>query len=123
MKPLFRILLVLVLSTATKASVAQLSKEQIEEQRFAELLKRAKTNIVKTREVQKKAAQKTTALVTQAKTKITTLNTNVKELKVDVKELKVDLNETAKKLDYATDTNIGIKFILLPISDTQKIRQ
>ena len=123
MKPLFRILLVLVLSITTKASVAQLTKEQLEEQRFAELLKRAKTNISKTREVQKKAAQKTTALVTQAKTKITSLNTNVKELKVDVKELKVDLNETAKKLDYATDTNIGVKFILLPISDTQKIRQ
>jgi hypothetical protein len=54
-------------------------------------------------------------MVAQTKTRITNLNTNVKELKVD-------LNETSKKLDYATDTNVGIKFILLPISDTQKIR-
>lgn len=116
MKLAFRILLILVLIAATNTIGQQQSKEQIEEQRFAALLKRAKTNINKTREVQKKAVQKTTALVTQAKTKITTLNTNVKELKVD-------LNETSKKLDYATDTNVGIKFILLPISDTQKIRQ
>lgn len=123
MKLAFRILLILVLIAATNTIGQQQSKEQIEEQRFAALLKRAKTNINKTREVQKKAVQKTTALVVQAKTKITTLNTNVKELKVDVKELKVDLNETSKKLDYVTDTNVGVKFILLPISDTQKIRQ
>lgn len=123
MKLAFRILLILVLIAATNTIGQQQSKEQIEEQRFAALLKRAKTNINKTREVQKKATQKAATLVTQAKTKIVYLNSNVKELKVDVKELKVDLNETAKKLDYVTDTNIGVKFILLPISDTQKIRQ
>lgn len=116
MKSVLKVILFLYLILVGSSIGQQQSKEQIEEQRFAALLKRAKTNINKTREVQKKAVQKTTALVTQAKTKITTLNTNVKELKVD-------LNETSKKLDYATDTNVGIKFILLPISDTQKIRQ
>ena len=94
----------------------QTTKEQLEEQRFAALLSRAKENISKTKVVQKKAAEKTAVIVTQAKTKIVNLNSNVKELKVD-------LHETVKKLDYATDTNTGVKFILLPISDTQKIRE
>ena len=115
MKSIVKVILVVFLVLAVNGIGQQPSKELLEEQRFAALLKRAKSNITKTREVQKRAAQKTSAIVAQTKTKITTLNTNVKELKVD-------LNETTKKLDYATDTNVGIKFILLPISDTQKIR-
>lgn len=115
MKSIVKVILVVFLVLAVNGIGQQPSKELLEEQRFAALLKRAKSNINKTKEVQKRAVQKTTAIVAQTKTKITTLNTNVKELKVD-------LNETTKKLDYATDTNVGIKFILLPISDTQKIR-
>lgn len=115
MKSIVKVILVVFLILTVNGIGQQPSKELLEEQRFAALLKRAKSNINKTKEVQKRAVQKTTAIVAQTKTKITTLNTNVKELKVD-------LNETTKKLDYATDTNVGIKFILLPISDTQKIR-
>lgn len=112
----FRIMLVLILSSSIITIGQQQSKELSEEQRFAILLKKAKSNIVKTKEIQKKATEKAKTIVSQAKTKIVYLNSNVKELKVD-------LHETTKKLDYATDTNTGIKFILLPISDTQKIRQ
>jgi hypothetical protein len=115
MKPIVKGILVIFLILTVNSIGQQPSKELLEEQRFAALLKRAKSNITKTKEVQKRAVQKTTAIVAQTKTRITNLNTNVKELKVD-------LNETSKKLDYATDTNVGIKFILLPISDTQKIR-
>jgi hypothetical protein len=89
------------------------SRELLTEKKFYELLKRAKNNINKTKEIQIKASQKTIKIVSQAKTKIVSLNTNVKELKTD-------LNETSKKLNYITDTNAGVKFILLPISDTQK---
>lgn len=116
MNVVFKISLTVLLILAFTSTGQQTSREQLEEQRFAALLKRAKTNIVKTQEVQKKAAQKAASIVSQAKTKIVYLNSNVKELKVD-------LHETTKKLDYATDTNAGIKFILLPISDTQKIRE
>jgi len=116
MKLILRVILVAFLILTINGIGQQPSKEQIEEARFAALLKKAKTNINKTQEVQKRAAQKAATLVTQAKTKIVYLNSNVKELKVD-------LHETTKYLDYATDTNVGVKFILLPISDTQKIRK
>jgi flagellar hook-basal body complex protein FliE len=116
MKSILKVTLIALLILTVNSTGQQQSKEQLEEARFAALLKRAKTNINKTQEVQKRAVQKAAAIVSQAKTKIVYLNSNVKELKVD-------LHETTKKLDYATDTNVGIKFILLPISDTQKIRQ
>lgn len=115
MRLIFKIGLVVLLILTVNGVGQNPSREQIEEQRFAALLKRAKSNIVKTKEVQNKAVQKTTKIVSNTKNKIVSLNTNVKELKTD-------LNETTKKLDYATDTNVGVKFILLPISDTQKIR-
>jgi archaellum component FlaC len=89
------------------------SRELIKDQKLYELLKKAKNDISKTKEIQIKASQKTTKIVSQTKNKIVSLNTNVKELKTD-------LNETSKKLNYITDTNAGVKFILLPISDTQK---
>jgi hypothetical protein len=116
MRIFFKFILIIFLILTVITTGQNNSREMLEEKRFSELLKRAKANIVKTREAQKRATQKATAMVSKTKTKIVSLNTNVKELKTD-------LNETSKKLDYITDTNIGVKFILLPISDTQKIRR
>jgi hypothetical protein len=113
MKIFFKFILIIFLIFAVITIGQNNSKELIKDQKLYELLKKAKNDISKTKEIQIKATRRTTTIVSQAKNKIVNLNTNVKELKTD-------LNETSKKLDYITDTNVGVKFILLPISDTQK---
>jgi len=141
MKIFFKFILIISLIFTVTTIGQNNNREMLEDRRFSELLKKAKSNIAKTREAQKRATKKattmvsqtkndisktkeiqikatrrTTTIVSQAKNKIVNLNTNVKELKTD-------LNETTKKLDYVIDTNVGIKFILFPISDTQKVRK
>jgi septal ring factor EnvC (AmiA/AmiB activator) len=115
MRIFFKIILITLLIFTASTIGQNTNREMLEEKRFSELLKRAKANIAKTKETQKRATQKASTMVSKTKTKIVSLNTNVKELKTD-------LNETSKKLNYVTDTNAGVKFILLPISDTQKIK-
>lgn len=116
MKIFFKFILIISLIFTVTTIGQNNSRELTEEKKYYELLKKAKSNIAKTREAQKRATKKATTMISQTKTKIVSLNTNVKELKTD-------LNETTKKLDYVIDTNVGIKFILFPISDTQKIRR
>jgi uncharacterized UPF0160 family protein len=116
MKIFFKFILIISLIFTVTTIGQNNNREMLEDRRFSELLKKAKSNIAKTREAQKRATKKATTMVSQTKNKIVSLNTNVKELKTD-------LNETTKKLDYVIDTNVGIKFILFPISDTQKVRK
>ena len=85
-----------------------------EDQEFEALLKKVAANNALSLQVQAKAQETQTQIVTQTVEKITTL-------KEEVTTLKTELNEVKATLD-SVSSDTGVSFLILPISKDKKDR-
>ena len=85
-----------------------------EDQEFEALLKKVAANNAFSLQVQAKAKETQTQIVTQTVEKITTL-------KEEVTTLKTELNEVKATLD-SVSSDTGVSFLILPISKDKKDR-
>ena len=86
-----------------------------EDAEFMNLLNKVEANTQASSEVQKKASESQTKIVKETITKIVTL-------KEENKDLKTELNEVKVKLD-SVSTDMGIPFLLLPISSKKNFQR
>ncbi len=110
------ILYILILfAYACQSTTAQKVDDTIkEDQEFEALLKKVAANNAFSLQVQAKAQETQTQIVTQTVEKITTL-------KEEVTTLKTELNEVKATLD-SVSADTGVSFLILPISKDKKDR-
>lgn len=83
---------------------------------FLEIIQLSSKNMSLSDTMQKSADKQTSKVINKAAETITTL-------KVENGKLKKELNEVTKKLDDITNSNNGVQFKLLPVSDGKENRQ
>ncbi len=79
------------------------------------ILSRSSRNITTSDTLQKYVETQTTQIITKTVKSID----NLKEKNID---LKTELKDANKKIDNITNVNVGVKFNLLPISDSKENR-
>ncbi len=79
------------------------------------ILSRSSRNITTSDTLQKYVETQTTEIITKTVKSID----NLKEKNTD---LKIELKDANKKIDNITNVNVGVKFNLLPISDSKENR-
>lgn len=94
----------------------KVDEQQKKDAEFEVLINKVKATNEQSADVQKKASEKASSIVTNTVKKIT-------DLKQEVNNLKSELNEVKAKLDVANTIDTGSKFVLRPISSNQKNRQ
>ena len=94
----------------------KIDEQQKKDEEFDKLINKVKATNEQSANVQKKASEKASSIVTNTVKKIT-------DLKQEVSNLKNELNEVKAKLDVANTIDTGSKFVLRPISSNQKNRQ
>jgi hypothetical protein len=79
------------------------------------ILSRSSRNITTSDTLQKYVETQTTKIITKTVE-------SIDELKEKNTDLKIELKDANKKIDNITNVNVGVKFNLLPISDSKENR-
>jgi chromosome segregation ATPase len=112
----FSIFLVCVVLCSCQLITGQkIDEQKKKDAEFESLINKVKATNEQSANVQKKASEKASSIVTNIVKKIT-------DLKQEVSNLKNELNEVKAKLDVANTVDSGSKFELRPISNNKKDR-